>query len=230
MACHRSSSQRERGTACSRWDSRTWCVLGSWNEGPSRDWAWWRLDGCGAGRPRCKEGEWGEGPSPAITTMFCSFAYVFRLSVSMRKVAGEHPFCVLIHMNSYVFHIYFTEFISLSYVIFDFVYLTLSLMIFHTQYNQTYLNYMYSLSWLFVWHPPPVRFSLVCPRWHTWTHLIKNSVINLTLHVVFTFWTQLSPHCFREWATVAFIFPRLCSWEREDLRNRIIIAEMNWNK
>jgi len=27
---------------------------------PSRDWAWWRLDGWGAGRPRRKEGEWGE--------------------------------------------------------------------------------------------------------------------------------------------------------------------------
>ena len=50
----------------------------------------------------------GEGPSLAITTMFCSeFAHVFRLSVSMRQVAGEHPFCVLIYMNSYIFHIYF---------------------------------------------------------------------------------------------------------------------------
>ena len=67
---------------------------------------WWRLDGWWAGRPRRKEGEWGEGPSLA---MFCSeFAYVFRLSVSMTKVAGEHPLCVLIYMNSYIFHIYFT--------------------------------------------------------------------------------------------------------------------------
>jgi len=33
-------------------------------------------------------------------------AYVFQRSVSMRKVASEHPFCVLIHMNSYIFHIY----------------------------------------------------------------------------------------------------------------------------
>jgi len=30
-----------------------------------------------------------------------------RLSVSMRKVASEHPFCVLTNMNSYVFRIYF---------------------------------------------------------------------------------------------------------------------------
>ena len=34
--------------------------LGHENEGPSRDWAWWRLDGWGAGRPKRKEGEWGE--------------------------------------------------------------------------------------------------------------------------------------------------------------------------
>ena len=82
----------------------------------------------GAGRPRRKEEDWGEGPSLAITTMFCSeFVQVFRLSVSMRKVGGEHPFCVLIYMNSYIFHIYFILFILLSYLIFDFVCLTLSL-------------------------------------------------------------------------------------------------------
>jgi hypothetical protein len=78
------------------------------------DWAWWHLDGLGAGRPRRKEGEWGEGPSIAITAMFClEFAYVFRLSVSMRKVASEHPFCVLMYMNSYTFHIYLILFIFL---------------------------------------------------------------------------------------------------------------------
>jgi len=107
------------------------CVLGSWNEGPSRDWAWWRLDGWGAGRPRRKEGEWGEGPSLAITTMVClEFACVCRLSVSMRQIASAHPFCVLIiYMNSYVFHICFILFIFLwnTYLIFDFICLTLSL-------------------------------------------------------------------------------------------------------
>ena len=52
--------------------------------------------------------EWGEGPTLAITTMlFSEFAKVFRLSVSMRKVAGEHPLCVLIYMKSYIFHICF---------------------------------------------------------------------------------------------------------------------------
>jgi len=44
----------------------------------------------------------------------------------MRKVAGEHPFCVLIYMNSYIFHICFISFVLLSYLIFDFVCLTLS--------------------------------------------------------------------------------------------------------
>jgi len=68
----------------------------------------------GGGRPKCKEGEWGEGPSLAITAMVClEFAHVFRLSVSMRKVASEHPFCVLIYMKSYIFHIYFILFIFL---------------------------------------------------------------------------------------------------------------------
>jgi len=58
--------------------------------------------------------------------IFSEFAHVFRLSVSMGKVAGEHPFCVLIHMNSYIFHICFILFILLSYLIFDFVCVTLS--------------------------------------------------------------------------------------------------------
>ena len=34
--------------------------LGHEMRGPSRDWAWWRLDGWGAGRPKCKEGEWAK--------------------------------------------------------------------------------------------------------------------------------------------------------------------------
>ena len=72
--------------------------------------------------PRRKEGEWGEGPSLAITTIFCSeFAYAFWLSVLIRKVAGENPFCVLICMNCNVFQICFILFILLSYLTFDFV-------------------------------------------------------------------------------------------------------------
>jgi len=60
MAWHRSSSRRERGAACSGRDLRTGCVPGSYNEGSSRDGAWCRLDGWGAGRPGRKEGRWGE--------------------------------------------------------------------------------------------------------------------------------------------------------------------------
>jgi len=47
----------------------------------------------------------------------------------MWKVAGEHPFCVLIYMNSYLFQFYFIELIFLSntYLIFDFICFTLSL-------------------------------------------------------------------------------------------------------
>ena len=76
-------------------------------------------------RPRHKEGEWGhgEGPSLAITTMFLlELTYVFLLSVSIRKVASDYPFCVLIHLNSYTFEIDFGVLIFLSnaYLIFNF--------------------------------------------------------------------------------------------------------------
>jgi len=37
---------------------------------------------------------------------FLEFTYVFRLSVSIRKVASEYLFCVLIYTNSYIFHIF----------------------------------------------------------------------------------------------------------------------------
>ena len=48
-----------------------------------------------------KAGKWGEGPFFAITTMFCSkFAYVFRLSVSMKKFVREYLFSMLIYMNT----------------------------------------------------------------------------------------------------------------------------------
>ena len=58
----------------------------------------------------------------------------------MRKVVGEHPFCVLIYMNSYVFHICFILFIILSYLIFDFICLTLLLADTHgiARYARTY--------------------------------------------------------------------------------------------
>jgi len=87
----------------------------------------------GVSMARGREGQGtrkGKGPSLAIIAMFCSeFTYVFRLSVSIRKVAGEYPFCVLIYMHSYIFHICFILFIFLSntYLIFDFICLTLAL-------------------------------------------------------------------------------------------------------
>jgi len=60
----------------------------------------------------------------------------------MRKVAGEHPFYVLIYMNSYIFHICFILFILLSYLIFDFVCLKLSLADTHeiAKYARTYIR------------------------------------------------------------------------------------------
>jgi len=64
----------------------------------------------------------------------------------MRKVAGEHPFCVLIYMNSYTFHICFISFILLSYLIFDFVCLTLSSADTHgiAKYACTYIRDMHT--------------------------------------------------------------------------------------
>ena len=60
----------------------------------------------------------------------------------MRKVASEHLFCVLIYMNSYIFHICFISFILLSYLIFDFVCLTLSSADTHgiAKYARTYIR------------------------------------------------------------------------------------------
>ena len=60
----------------------------------------------------------------------------------MRKDGGEHSFCVLIYMNSDIFHICFILFISLSYLIFDFVCLTLSSADTHgvAKYARTYIR------------------------------------------------------------------------------------------
>ena len=60
----------------------------------------------------------------------------------MRKVGGEHPFCVLIYMNSCRFHICFILFILVSYLIFDFVCLTLSSAITYgiAKYARTYIR------------------------------------------------------------------------------------------
>jgi len=82
---------------------RSWAV-GSWNEGPSRDWAWWRLDGWGASRPRRRDGEWGDRlPSPPCF-VWNLLIQVCLSRVSTRKVDSEHLFCVLMYMNPYIFH------------------------------------------------------------------------------------------------------------------------------
>ena len=57
---------------------------------------------------------WGAIARLAITAIFClEFAYVFRLSVSRRKVASERLSCVHIYRNFCIFHIYFILFILL---------------------------------------------------------------------------------------------------------------------
>jgi len=112
-ACRRSSSQRERDAARSGCDSRTWGVLGSWNEGLSRDWTWWRLDGWGTIRPRRKEGEWGEEPSLAITAIFFFKIYLCISALCLDKKGWKYNLCTL-YMNSYIFHICFMFFIFLS--------------------------------------------------------------------------------------------------------------------
>ena len=60
----------------------------------------------------------------------------------MRKVADKHPFCVLIYINTYIFHICFILFILLSYLKFDFVCLTLSSADTHgiAKYARTYVR------------------------------------------------------------------------------------------
>jgi len=113
MAWHRSSSRRERGAACSGWDSRTWCVLGSWNEGPNRDWAWWRLDGWGAGRPRCKEGEWGRGhrlPSPPcfVQKLLKDFGFLSRWERLLANIRSVYSYTwILIYFTIVSFYIFY---------------------------------------------------------------------------------------------------------------------------
>jgi len=61
-------------------------------------------------------------PSENLLMYFLEFANVFRT----RKIVSKHSFCVLMYMNSYIFHIYFILFIFLSntYLIFDCICLT----------------------------------------------------------------------------------------------------------
>ena len=114
--------RRERGAACSGWDSRSWCVLGSLNEGPSRDWAWWRLDGWKAGRPRRKEGELDEGPSFAISAMFFFRICLCILAFFLDEKGCWQTFILCTHIHEFLYfsHLIYL-FTLLSYLIFDFV-------------------------------------------------------------------------------------------------------------
>jgi len=108
-----------------------------------------------------------------IGSRFLSFfgsklACVFRLCVSMRKVASGHPFCVLRYINS--LHIYFILIILLSYLIFDFICLTLSLADTHgiAKYARTHI------------------------RRHTHTHTPKKKSWNEKRNTLVNFFFQLS--------------------------------------
>ena len=70
----------------------------------------------GAVRPRRREGKLGHSAVPSVATsaMFSEFTDVLRLSISIREIASEYPFCVFIYKNSYIFHIYFILVIFLS--------------------------------------------------------------------------------------------------------------------
>jgi len=75
---------------------------------------WWRFDGQVQGAVQGKE---CMGPSLAITAiLFLEFTKVFQLSVSMKEVASEYPFCKLISMNPDVFQMYFISFIFLFHI------------------------------------------------------------------------------------------------------------------
>jgi len=68
-----------------------------------------------AARPRHREGGRGDGPSLVIAAMFFEFTYVLLLSVSMKEVsmkqvASEYLFYILMYMIFHLFHfIYFLK-------------------------------------------------------------------------------------------------------------------------
>jgi len=81
-------------------------LIGVGFENMMRSWVMTRMRGpawTGHGGVSMAGGREGQGATNAITAMIClEFAYVFRLSFSMRKVASEQPFCALIYMNSHI--------------------------------------------------------------------------------------------------------------------------------
>jgi len=98
---------------------RSWVMKWGAQQGLGVVASWWLGDGKAKAQGRGMG--WGAIACHHRHVFFKGFTYVFRLSFSIRKVASEHPFCVLIYMNSYIFHIYFILFIFLSntYLIFN---------------------------------------------------------------------------------------------------------------
>jgi len=101
---------------------------------------------------QCKDGVRDDGVASLIVAagerrglLGVGFENMMR-SWSMRKFAGENSFCVLMYMNSDTFHICFILFILLSYLIFDFVCLTLSSADTHgdAKYARTYTRDTYT--------------------------------------------------------------------------------------
>ena len=90
--------------------------------------------GTGRGGVSMAGGRYGQGARkgnrvrghhlPSPPNLILEFTCVFRLSVSIRKLASEYPSCVLIYMNSYIFHVSFILCIFLSniYPIYKFLY------------------------------------------------------------------------------------------------------------
>jgi len=72
------------------------------------------MAGGGKAKAQGRSMVWGAIAGHPCHVFFLESTCVFRLSVSIRKVASEYPFCVLIYMNSYIFHIHLILFIFLS--------------------------------------------------------------------------------------------------------------------
>jgi len=62
----------------------------------------------GDGKAKAKErGMWLGAIACHHRHVFVEFTYVFRLSVSIRKVASENPFCILTYMSCYIIYLFY---------------------------------------------------------------------------------------------------------------------------
>ena len=72
--------------------------------------------GAGKAKAQGRGRVWGHRlPSPPCSKFSLEFTYVFRLSVSIREVADEYPFCVLIYTNPYIIKLYISHLFHLIY-------------------------------------------------------------------------------------------------------------------